>query len=94
MGENYLKSRAHSVARNNTVLEMQAKKVRLKIFFWGDPQVVQLRWKCTGTPTTINKHDYLTDRLCIPFFIPAPAQPHFLESSGFRGLLRIPTPQN
>ena len=35
MGENYLKSRAHSVARDNTVLEMQAKKVRLKNFFLG-----------------------------------------------------------
>jgi hypothetical protein len=73
---------------------MQAKKVHLKIFFWGDPQVVQLRWKCTGTPTAINKQNYLTDRLCIPFFIPVPAQPHFSESSGFRRLLRIPTRQN
>ncbi len=24
-------------------------------------QVVRLRWKCTGTPTAVNKHDYLTE---------------------------------
>ena len=35
MGENYLKSRAHSVAWDNTVLEMQAKKVHLMNFFSG-----------------------------------------------------------
>jgi hypothetical protein len=29
--------------------------------FWGEPQVVRLRWKCTGTPTAVNKHDYWTE---------------------------------
>jgi len=28
--------------------------------FWGERQVVRLRWKCTGTPTAVKKHDYPT----------------------------------
>ena len=43
-------------------LEMQQKNVRpLNGLFWGEPQVVQLRWKCTGTPTRVDKHDYPTE---------------------------------
>jgi hypothetical protein len=41
---------------------MQAKNVRpVNGLFWGKPQVVRLRWKCTGTPTAVNKHDYPTE---------------------------------
>ena len=29
--------------------------------YWGKPQVVRLKWKCTGTPTACNKHDYPTE---------------------------------
>ena len=29
--------------------------------FWGEPQVVRLGWKCTGTPTRVDKHDYPTE---------------------------------
>jgi hypothetical protein len=62
MKENYCKSSAHVVVWDNTVLEMMKKKVRPKNgLFWGKPQVVQLKWKCTGTPTSVKKHDYLTE---------------------------------
>ena len=41
---------------------MQAKNVRpVNGLFWGEPQVVRLRWKCTCTPTAVNKHDYPTE---------------------------------
>ena len=29
--------------------------------FWDEQQVVRLRWKCTGTPTAVKKHDYLME---------------------------------
>ena len=29
--------------------------------FWGEPQVMRLRWKCTCTPTAVNKHNYPTE---------------------------------
>ncbi len=25
---------------------------------WGKPQMVLLKWKCTGMSITVNKHDY------------------------------------
>ena len=41
---------------------MQCQNVRpLNGLFWGERQVVRLWWKCTGTPTAVNKHDYLTE---------------------------------
>ena len=42
---------------------MQAKNVRpVNGLFGGEPQVVRLRWKCTCTPTAVNKHaDYPTE---------------------------------
>ena len=41
---------------------MQAKNVRpVNGLFGGEPQVVRLRWKCTCTPTALNKHDYPTE---------------------------------
>jgi hypothetical protein len=62
MKMDYHESSARVVACDDTVLEMQEKKVRPKNgLFWGKPQVVRLKWKCTGVPTTVNKHDYPTE---------------------------------
>ena len=62
MGEEYRESSARVVAWDDTALEMQQKQVRPKNgLFWGETQVVRLRWKCTGTPTAVNKHDYPTE---------------------------------
>jgi hypothetical protein len=62
MGTEYCKSSAGIVAWDNTALEMQAKNVpSTNGLYWGDPQVVRLRWKCMGTPTTVNNHDYPTE---------------------------------
>jgi hypothetical protein len=61
MGEEYRESSARVVAWDNTALEMemQQQNVRpLNGLFWGKTQLVRLRWKCTGTPTAVNKHDY------------------------------------
>ena len=52
MGTEYPESSARVVAWDDTALEMQAKHVRPNNgLFWGEPQVVQLKWKCTGNPT-------------------------------------------
>ena len=62
MGTEYRESSARVVAWDDTALEMQAKNVRpVNGLFWGEPQVVRLRWKCTGTPTRVDKHDYPTE---------------------------------
>ena len=54
----YHESSSHFVAWDNTALEIQAKNVRpVNGLFWGKPQVVWL----IGTPTAVNKHDYLTE---------------------------------
>jgi hypothetical protein len=61
MGAEYSKSSSRIVAWDNTALAMQAKNVRpVNGLFWGEPQVARLMWKCTGTPTAVNKHDYPT----------------------------------
>ena len=58
MKDDYPESSTHVVVWDNTVLEMMEKKVRPKnSLFWGKPQVVQLKWKCIGMPTAINKHN-------------------------------------
>ncbi len=58
MKAEYHKSSACVIAWDNKVLEMQEKKVHPKYsLFWGKPQVVQLKWKCIGMPTAINKHN-------------------------------------
>jgi hypothetical protein len=58
----YRESSSRVVAWDDTVLEMQAKNVHpVNGLFWGEPHVVRLRWKCTGTPTAVNKHDYPTE---------------------------------
>ena len=62
MGEEYRESSSRVVAWDDTALEMQAKNVRpVNGLFWGEPQVARLKWKCTGTPTAVNKHDYPTE---------------------------------
>ncbi len=61
VGVEYRESSARVVTWDDTALEMQQQNVHpLNGLFWGEPQVVQLRWKCTGTPTRVNKHDYPT----------------------------------
>jgi len=62
MGENYHESSARVVAWDDTALEMQQQNVRpLNGIFWGERQMVRLRWKCTGTPNAVNTHDYPTE---------------------------------
>ena len=62
MGAEYRESSSRVVAWDDTALAMQAKNVRpVNGLFWGEPQVARLMWKCTGTPTAINKHDYPTE---------------------------------
>ena len=62
MGENYRESSARVVTWDDRALEMQRQNVHpLNGLFWGERQVVRLQWKCTGTPTAVNKHDYLTE---------------------------------
>jgi hypothetical protein len=62
IGAEYRESSSRVVAWDNTALAMQAKNVRpVNGLFWGEPQVLRLRWKCTGTPTAVNKHDYLAE---------------------------------
>ena len=64
MGAEYRESSSRVVAWDDTALEMQAKNLcPVNGLFWGEPQVVRLRWKwkCTGTPTVVNKHDYPTE---------------------------------
>jgi hypothetical protein len=59
MKDDYSKSSTRIVTLDDTALEMMEKKVHTKNgLFWGKLQVVRLKWKCTGTPTTVNKHDY------------------------------------
>ena len=62
MGAEYRESSACIIAWEFKALEIQAKNVRPKNgLYWGEPQVVRLRWKCMGTPTAVNKHDYPTE---------------------------------
>jgi hypothetical protein len=62
MKVDYRESSTCIVAWDSTALEIQEKKEHPKNgLFWGKPQVVRLKWKCTGMPTTVKKHDYPTD---------------------------------
>ncbi len=62
MKDKYHESCARVIAWDATVQEMEAKKVHSKTgLFWGKRQVAWLKWKCTGTPTSINNHNYLTE---------------------------------
>ncbi len=61
MKNGYSASSHRAVAYNDVVQEMQEKKVRPKHkLFWGAPQVVRIKWECTGT-TAIFKRDYEID---------------------------------
>ncbi len=57
----YSPSSHRAVAYDDVAQEMQEKKVRPEHkLFWGAPQVVRLKWECTGS-TTIIKRDYKID---------------------------------
>jgi hypothetical protein len=60
MKDDHCESCACIIPLDDMALEMQTKKVHPKNeFFWGKLQVVRLKWKCMGTPTAINKHNFL-----------------------------------
>jgi hypothetical protein len=55
MKDNYHQGSTRVIAWDDTV---QGKKVHPKDgLYWGMPQVVYLKWKCTGTPIAVNKLD-------------------------------------
>jgi hypothetical protein len=59
MGQHYHEGSARVIPWNDTVQEMEGKKVYPQNgLYWGKPQVAYLKWKCTGTPIAINKLDY------------------------------------
>jgi hypothetical protein len=61
MKDNYHEGSARVIAWDDTVQEMEGKKVHPKNGLYGGmPQVAYLKWKCTGTPIAINKLDYQT----------------------------------
>ncbi len=61
MKDNYNEGSTHIIPWDDTVHEMELKKVHSKNgLFWGMPQVVYLKWKCTGMPIAIGKLDYQT----------------------------------
>ncbi len=66
MKDDYRESCARVIAWDNMAQEMETKKVHSKNgLFWGKPQVAWLKWKCTGMPNAVNKHNYLTEyRVC------------------------------
>jgi hypothetical protein len=62
MGAEYRESSSRVIDWNDTALAMQANNVRpVNGLIWGEPQVARLMWKCMGTPTAVNKHDYPTE---------------------------------
>ncbi len=59
MGQHYHEGSARVNAWEDTVQEMEGKKVYPKNgLYLGKPQVVHLKWKCTGTPIAVDKLDY------------------------------------
>jgi hypothetical protein len=59
MKDNYHEGSACVIAWDDMVQEMEGKKVHPKHgLFWGKPQVVYLKWKCTGTFIVIDKLNY------------------------------------
>jgi hypothetical protein len=61
MGRDYSPANNRVVAYDDVAQEMMAKNVRPENkLYWGAPQVVRLKWECTGTPTII-KRDYPID---------------------------------
>ena len=61
----YSASSHRAVAYDDVAQEMQDKKMRPEHkLFWGTPQVVRLKWECTGA-TTIIKRDYAIDYVIV-----------------------------
>jgi hypothetical protein len=59
MKDHYNEGSACIIARDDTVREVEGKKVHPKNgLYWGAPQVAHPRWKCTGTPIAVNKLNY------------------------------------
>jgi hypothetical protein len=59
MMDNYHEDSARIIAWDDTVQEMEAKKVHPNNgLYWGTPQVVYLKWNCTGNPIAVNKLNY------------------------------------
>jgi hypothetical protein len=59
--EGYSPLSHRAVAYDEVVQEMQEKKIRPEHkLYWGAPQVVRIKWECTGA-TTIIKCDYEID---------------------------------
>ncbi len=63
MGADYRESSSYIVDWDNTELEIEEKKASIpkNSLYWGKPLVVQLKWKCMGTPTACDKHNYPTE---------------------------------
>ncbi len=56
MKNHYHEGSARIFAWDDMVQEMEGRKVHPKNgLYWGTPQVVHLKWKCTGTPIVVNK---------------------------------------
>jgi hypothetical protein len=65
MGNAYSPSNHCIIAYDNIAQEIFAKKIRPNNkLIWGAPQVMCIKWKCTGTPT-IFKHDYPIDYVAV-----------------------------
>ena len=61
----YSASSHRAVAYDDVAQEMQDKKMRPEHkLFWGAPQVVRLKWECTGA-TAIIKRDYAIDYVIV-----------------------------
>jgi hypothetical protein len=61
----YSASSHRAVAYDDVAQEMQEKKVRPEHkLFWGAPQVVRIKWECTGA-TAIFKRDYPIDYVIV-----------------------------
>ncbi len=59
MGQHYHMGSACVITWDDTVQEMEGKKVYPQNgLYWGKPQVAHLKWKCTGTPIAVNKLNY------------------------------------
>jgi hypothetical protein len=61
MGRDYSETSSRVVTYDDVAQKMQAKKVLPENkLYWGGPQVVRLKWECTGTPR-IFKGNYPVD---------------------------------
>ncbi len=59
MGQHYHEGSACVIVWDDTVQEMEGKKVYPQNeLYWGKPQVAHLKWKCTGTPIDVDKLNF------------------------------------